>query len=402
MEASLSGGRIGDNDGDKEKVTVKILFSVTYYHPYISGLTIAATRWAEGLARRGQQVAVLAIQHDVSLPVHERHRGVAIHRAPWVLRVSKGFVSVAWLVLARRLAMSHDAVVIHLPQIEGVILAVISRLYGKRVIAVYHCEPELPDGFIPEIIQSVMEASHFLTLLLSDAVVTYTHDYAKHSRVLMLWKKYANRDIVTVVPPIPKPQQDINLTREFKSRIGRSDVTVGIAARLAAEKGIEYVLEALPILRAKMKRNRVKIVVAGPLEPVGEAAYKVKIMKLVKRYTTQVIFLGSVLPKQMGSFYRNIDVLVLPSLNRTEAFGMVQVEAMLMGVPVVASDLPGVRIPVQKTGMGEVVPPRDSKRLAGAIYRVLANPSRYTVPHKPVAALFSPADSIAKLLTVFS
>ena len=54
----------------------------------------------------------------------------------------------------------------------------------------------------------------------------------------------------------------------------------------------------------------------------------------------------------MGSFYTCIDVLVVPSINSTEAFGLVQVEAMMMGVPVVASDLPGVRVPVQKQGWG--------------------------------------------------
>jgi len=381
---------------------VKILFSVTYYHPYISGLTIAAMRWAEGLVKNGQEVTVLAIQHDISLPVYERIRGVAVHRAPWVVRVSKGFLSWRWLVLAGRFASSHDAVVIHLPQFEGLILAIIARLYGKRVIAVYHCEPELPQGFIPEVIQSVMEVSHFLTLLLSDAVLTYTRDYAKHSRVIGMWKKYTHRDVVAVVPPIPKPRQSNELTRVFKARIGHGDVTIGIAARLAAEKGIEYALEALPILQAKMKHKRIKIVIAGPLEPVGEAAYKAKIMTLVKRHTKHVLFLGSIRSEHMGSFYRCIDVLVLPSLNRTEAFGMVQVEAMLMGVPVVVSDLPGVRIPVQKTGMGEVVPLGDSKRLAGAMHKILTHRSRYTALRKPVAELFSPADSVAKLLAVIS
>ena len=381
---------------------MKILFSITYYHPYISGLTIAASRWAEGLVASGQTVTVLAYQHDKSLSLRERIRGVSVHRAPWIVRISKGFLSWDWLVSAGRLAANHDAIVIHLPQIEGLILAVLGKLQGKRVIALYHCEPELPDGFFSGIIQSIMEVSHFLTLLIADKVVTYTVDYAKHSKVLAMWKKHTHRDIVAVIPPVPKPRQRVSLTRELKARIGHSDVTIGIAARLAAEKGIEYVLEAIPILRTKMKRKQIKIVIAGPLEPVGEAIYKAKIMKLVKRYTKQVVFLGSVNPEYMGSFYRCIDMLVLPSLNRTEAFGMVQVEAMHMGVPVVASNLPGVRIPIQKTGMGEVVSPQSSKQLAEAMYKIVTHRGRYTTPKKPVAILFSPAQSVARLLSVIS
>lgn len=81
---------------------------------------------------------------------------------------------------------------------------------------------------------------------------------------------------------------------------------------------------------------------------------------------------------------------------------MVQVEAMYMGVPVVASNLPGVRIPIQKTGMGEVVPPQSSKQLAEAMYKIVTHKSRYTTPKKPVASLFSPTDSVTKLLSVIS
>ncbi len=57
---------------------------------------------------------------------------------------------------------------------------------------------------------------------------------------------------------------------------------------------------------------------------------------------------------------------------------MVQVEAMQAGVPVVVSDLPGVRVPVMKTGMGIVVPPKDSTALAAAITTICKDPEPYT------------------------
>jgi glycosyltransferase involved in cell wall biosynthesis len=71
------------------------------------------------------------------------------------------------------------------------------------------------------------------------------------------------------------------------------------------------------------------------------------------------------------------DVTVLPSLNRTESFGMVQVESMLCGTPVVASDLPGVRQPVRHTGMGLVVEPRNPRALADAILEILSRPEEF-------------------------
>ncbi len=107
------------------------------------------------------------------------------------------------------------------------------------------------------------------------------------------------------------------------------------------------------------------------MEPVGEESYRKRIIRLVEKYKEYVVFLGNIDEKNMGSFYSLLDVLVLPSVNSTEAFGMVQVEAMMMGVPVVASDLPGVRVPVQKTGMGKIVPVKNSQKIAEAIVELL-------------------------------
>ena len=71
------------------------------------------------------------------------------------------------------------------------------------------------------------------------------------------------------------------------------------------------------------------------------------------------------------AFFAACDVLVFSSLNSTESFGIVQIEALSQGTPIVASDLPGVRQPVLKTGMGRIVPIRDGEALAAAIVDVL-------------------------------
>ena len=114
------------------------------------------------------------------------------------------------------------------------------------------------------------------------------------------------------------------------------------------------------------------------MRPVGEEHYKQKILRLVEQNKEYVAFLGELSEEEMGSFYSLLDVLVLPSVNSTEAFGMVQVEAMMTGVPVVATDLPGVRVPVQKTGMGKIVPIKNSRKLAEAIIEVLSNTEKFT------------------------
>ena len=97
----------------------------------------------------------------------------------------------------------------------------------------------------------------------------------------------------------------------------------------------------------------------------------------------------------MAAFYPNLDVLVVPSLNSTESFGLVQIEAMMNGVPVIASNLPGVRQPVSITEMGRIFEIGDAAGLADALVSIFDKPAEYSGDPEGVAKQFSP-DNNAK------
>jgi len=80
--------------------------------------------------------------------------------------------------------------------------------------------------------------------------------------------------------------------------------------------------------------------------------------------------MGRLSESEIADFHASIDVFCLPSTDSLEAFGIVQSEALIAGVPVVASDRPGVRVPVQLAGVGEVVDVHDPEKLASALVRV--------------------------------
>lgn len=323
------------------------------------------------MVQDGHAVSVLAMRHDPALPSTETADHVKIYRAVPLFRLSKGFVSWDWLRLAKTLVQTHDEIVIHAPQAEGVVLAALARWYKKRLVCLYHCDVVLPRGAGNRIIEMALRFCGWLTILLSDRVVTYTEDYARSHRLL----QSVRTKLSYKIPPVSIPKSDSSLMRRIRSAIGSHTPVIGVAARLSEEKGIEYLLAALPLIHRTYPNAC--IVIAGPMDPVGEAAYKQKMLSMVEIYKKHVVFVGSIPPQLMGSFYRCLDVLVLPSVNRTEAFGLVQVEAMLCGVPVVASDLPGVRVPVRITGMGLTVPIKNSSAIGRAVVSLLDRRSSY-------------------------
>jgi glycosyltransferase involved in cell wall biosynthesis len=151
---------------------------------------------------------------------------------------------------------------------------------------------------------------------------------------------------------------------------------IGMAARLATEKGVEVLVQAMPKVLERFPEARVFFV--GPYrQVVGEEAYSARIMPMIESLWEHWTFLGIVSPEEMAAFFEVSEVIVLPSLNSTESFGIVQVEAMTCGTPVVASNLPGVRVPVQLTGSGLIVPPGDAGALASAMIEILQDPKRF-------------------------
>jgi glycosyltransferase involved in cell wall biosynthesis len=116
----------------------------------------------------------------------------------------------------------------------------------------------------------------------------------------------------------------------------------------------------------------------GPYQNVlGEEAYAAHLAPLLKQLDRHWSFLGVVSPVELTAFFQECEVTVLPSINSTESYGIVQVESMTSGTPVIATDLPGVRVPIQKTGMGLLIPPSNAAALAEALLIILENPSRF-------------------------
>ncbi len=372
---------------------MKILTVLTYYRPHTSGLTIYAERLARAFIQRGHQVTVMTTQYDKSLPREEMMDGVKVLRVPVAFRLSKGVIAPTFGWVATRLVAEHDVVQMHLPQFDAPGVAFRGRLFGRPAILTYHCDIKLPPGLFNRLVNLVVQWQNNMAAVLSNQIVTYTQDYADHSAYLSRYKF----KLRTILPPVELPAANRAATREFaEAHLSGRKPAIGMAARFAAEKGVEVLLDALPFILEKYPNALVLF--AGTYQDVmGEQAYFDRLMPRIREYEAQGHwkFLGNLDPTRMAAFYPNLDVLVVPSLNSTEAFGLVQIEAMMNGVPCVASALPGVRMPVQMHGMGRVAQIGDSKSLAESILEILDDPKKFCGDPAAIAKQYDP-DTVAE------
>jgi len=372
---------------------MRILTVLTYYRPHTSGLTIYAERLAEAFARRGHEVTVLTSRFDPSTPLEETINGVKIVRAPVAIRVSKGVIMPSFGWLAWKYVAKNDVVQMHLPQFDAPGFAYRARLLGKLAILTYHCDLLLPTGLVNRLVNTVVDIQNNTAATLSNHIVTYTQDYADHSPFLSRYKG----KLTPILPPVQLPPAQPGAVTAFAAAHQTSlrRPVIGMATRFASEKGVEILLEALP--KVWEKYPDAQVLFAGQhLDVMGEHTYYERLIPRIRQYEAQGkwTFLGTLNPSQMAAYYPNLDVLVVSSLNSTEAFGLVQIEAMMNNVPCVASALPGVRRPVQMTGMGKVTPIGDSAALAEGILQVLDEPQKYRRDPAEFARFYDP-DSVA-------
>ena len=363
-----------------------ILISLTYYRPHYSGLTIYAERLARGLVERGHQVTVLTSRFSPELKEREEKDGVCIIRPTVRLRLSKGVIMPSMPLWAMRILRTVDVVNIHLPQMDAAYIAWMARVMGRPVVMTYHCDLQLPEGLVHRVANAATHVFSHAAAWGSNQIVTNSRDYAEHSKFL---RGYL-RKMRYIPPPVELPDVSAADVAAFKQKVSiqPGQRIIGMNARLATEKGVEYLIAAMPEVLKRYPTARVLHV--GQYQNVlGEEKYAAKLAPLIEQLGEHWNFLGVLSPEEQAAFFHTAEVMVLPSINATESWGMVQVEAMTCGTPAVASDLPGVRCPVQETGMGRVVPPRDPHAIASAIIEILDRPQQFAGDGDAVCARYS-------------
>lgn len=332
----------------------RFLVVLSYYYPYLSGVSEFARYINEHFA--GQyDITVLTGRYKKELPREEIIGNVRVIRSDILFTLHKGYISLNFIFDFLSLIKKTDLLYMHLPMLEAGFFALLKPSKLPMVIT-YQTDLHFQKGFIDFLAVSAAKLSAKLALKKASAITVTSTDYALGSQLLAPFReKWVE---------IPAPSR--NFAERVKNRRTDKKVfKVGFLGRFVEEKGIGVLLRAIPFVLEKAPN--VLFILGGENKDIAGGSIFDSLKDDLEKYQNNISVTGKIADDKVQDFFDEIDIFVLPSVNAYEAFGIVQVEAMKRGVPVIATNMRGVRTPIQNTGNGILVNPGDHQELANAI-----------------------------------
>jgi glycosyltransferase involved in cell wall biosynthesis len=333
------------------------------YPPYYAGTGTVVEQNAEALAARGHTVTVVTARRG-GRRVREGS-GVTVRRLRALIRLGNAPLLPGLFLLPR-----HNLVHLHYPFIFGAeTVLLLARLRNQPYVLTYH--NDLIASGLKGLLFDVYERMWSRALVTrARVVIVPSWDGAISSPVVGPLMRLRPDRFVEIPNAIDMDSfRDLPAT-STRAMFGIPDdgpVILFVGSMDSAHHpkgGVSVLLDAL----ARARTVGVRAVLAGDGDRIPEYRTQAASLGLAGR----VHFLGPIPHQAMPRVYAAADVVVQPS-QLFEPFGLVAVEAMACGRPVIASDLPGVRRVVADAGGGVLTPPGDPEALAGAIDRLLAD-----------------------------
>lgn len=337
---------------------IRVLQVNKLYHPHVGGVEEVVRRLAEGFAARGDIHGEVLVCNEGLRTVRETVNGVDVTRAGSIGRMWSEPISPTFLphLRGREADIYHFHTPFPLGELGGVMFD-----RGRNMVAWYHSDV-LRQRRLVRAYRPVLES--FLGRC--RAILVSSPQLIHSSPVL---NPLAERcRVVNYGVDASRFRADERISRlaaELRERYGAGGGLVLFVGRLVYYKGLETLLEAAGEVDAGFL-----VLGRGPL--AKKLAYQTETAGLSSR----VHFVDWTDERDIPAYYHASDMLVLPSIARTEAFGLVLLEAQACGKPVISTELGTGTSYANLDGVtGCVVPPGDSRALAAAMSRLLADGS---------------------------
>ena len=342
---------------------MKIVQTNKAYYPKVGGIETTITNLSEGLVKNHNvSVEVLTCNNQRSIEyVKKKLNGVEVTYLPTFGFVASLPISVAYFNSLSRL--TGDILHVH----EPFPWADLSYLFSQKIRKNFS---HLVVSWHSDIVRQKWALSIYRPFIhnflsYADKILVSNKNLIESSEFLPDYKsKCGVIPIGTNLNWLKQSGTRIKFVNRIREKYGTPLIL--FVGRLVYYKGANYLIDAI----CKIPAVSLVIIGSGPLEK----ELKIQITRL--NLQGRVHILPEVEEETLHSFYEACDIFVLPSVEKSETYGIVQIEAMACGKPVICTELKtGTTFINQHEKTGLVVPPRDSKLLAEAIKKLVHNNS---------------------------
>ncbi|MEF8833070.1 MAG: glycosyltransferase family 4 protein [Candidatus Thermoplasmatota archaeon] len=339
---------------------MKIAQLTPYFYPHLGGVESHVLELSKHLMDLGHEVLVVTTKLE-DTESEDTVEGVPVKRVePLTI-----FLSTPIVPRIRDILSEEDYDILHghsPPPLMSFFGVRNSKKKDVPFVLTYHCDLEIPQTFGPLIVNLYERTVGTYTVSEADKIITTTTSYGATSKAV--W--YEEADVIPNAVDEDRfhPSNDGSQIRE---ELGIGDKKlITYVGRIVYHKGLEYFVRAANHLEGE----NVQFLL------VGTGDFRPELEKIIKRngLEDKVMFAGRVSKEELPNYYAATDIFVLPSVSRLEAFGIVALEAMASSVPVIVSDIPGVRDVIVEGEHGLLAEPMNSEDLAGKIRTLIKNP----------------------------
>lgn len=338
---------------------MKIAQIVCTAPPYSGGIGNSAYTFGELLSSR-YKVTTFSPRYKKNKTASPAGRQKSI-RIPSLLK----YGNAAFVPRLLKYLDKYDVIYLHYPFFGGAEVIWFYKTFinrRKKLVIHYHMDV-FKLGLAAKILSLPSRIIFNSLFKKADLITTASVDYVRHSQLKKIY--FENKEKFREIPfAVDTDKISPSFTPQETPRL----LLVGGLDRAHYFKGVDILLQALSLL--KDKNWQLDIVGEGELKPF----YKEQAQKL--GLTERVNFRGELSGKALAQYYRKSDIFVLPSRDKSEAFGIVLLEAMGGGTPVITSDLPGVRSVFTENEQGILARPEDPRDLSEKISYLLDNPRK--------------------------
>jgi len=340
---------------------MKILQLGKYYPPDIGGIETVMYDITECLNKSNITCDVLC-SNSTNIYKEDIINGYKIYRVATYGKFASTSIAPQMIFKLREIINNYDIIHIHFPDPLTNIALMLANHHNKKIVLHWHSD--------------IIKQKYLLKLYLpfqswllkrSNSIIATTPKYIDESPYLQKYKEKC----VAIPIGIDKNNLQFDTTKvnKIRSKYKNKKIIFSLG-RLTYYKGFEYLIKS-----AEYLDDNYIILIGGS----GELKYDLEVLIKINKLENKVILLGRIEEEELGNYYKACDIFCLSSIEKSEAFGIVQIEAMSFSKPIVATNIKGSGVDwVNEHNISGInVSPKNSKELANAFIHICKDKQIY-------------------------